>query len=272
VLRPRPAQAADELLLYLRLPGDLAPHKFEAAWVLGSAARESEPDSALLSAALAEPDMAVRRYAALAAGVSGDAKLAPQLAGRLSDAEPAVRLEAARALGRIGAADSAPALTKATGDGDLIVRLAATAALTWVAPASAEAKAALAKAQAEVEKAGIPAVIHAAYKRSQDQDPSGGAWLVQVICRPAALRFCSAMVIDDHYEVDMNMDLRDLRGGRRDCVTEEGAKLLKTQGYVDLKPFLLVALPGHPQGAYIYIRRGDPKGVGAPGPEASPAR
>lgn len=260
-LRTAPDPA--KILLYLCLPTDLAPRKYEAAWMVGLSYKRyrSQRYAANIQEALDLSDPDVQRAAALAVGVAGLTECGPQLSEwLLTDRDPAVRQEAAKALGTIGAGAKpfADSLAKAAGDQDLLVRLAAAAALRHVDPESAATKEALTKARAEVEKEGIPKVIHAAWERSGRTDPDSGAWLINAICRPGRVQYVQGAFVDDHYEVDSNEDFMDLRGGRKNCVTKEGAELLKTQGFVDLKPFLLVALPGHPEGAFIYIWRDRP--------------
>ncbi len=290
-----PGKGGYSLLLYLRLPKKLAPHKREAARVIPWL---SALDTDALLRALADPDAGVRRRVTWALGKIGerDARgaqqsvsftqaqgryvtttsrmppeaaevpgVVPALAKLLGDADPSVRLEAARALGRFGKAakKAAPALVEAAAGKDLLVRLAAASALTKVASDDAGASRAVARVRAEVIEGGVKGmvrIIQTAWKRGNISGPGNLASdapdtreLLAAV-DPAAVYYCSAADVGDHYEVANSMDLGNLYGGRRECVTKEGAKLLRKQGHVDLRPFLLVALPGHPREAYICVQ------------------
>ncbi|HJL25680.1 MAG TPA: HEAT repeat domain-containing protein, partial [Polyangiaceae bacterium LLY-WYZ-15_(1-7)] len=79
--------------------------------------------------ALRDPDPAVRREAADAAGAVRLRAAGPLLAEWLEDPDPDVRAGAARALGRIGDPRPVPSLVRALGDASAAVRRAAVVAL-----------------------------------------------------------------------------------------------------------------------------------------------
>jgi HEAT repeat protein len=86
--------------------------------------------AALLPAALADPDLWVRYYAARSAGTLGLADLGPALAGLArGDAAVPVRIAALQALGTAGAAEAVATAAALAEDGEPEVRLAALAVL-----------------------------------------------------------------------------------------------------------------------------------------------
>ena len=141
-----PERAAHRLETYLRLPRWMKTDREAATFLLGDCGPTAVP---ALEKALADPDAAVRYYAAAALGRLGpEAKAAvPALIKLLADADANVRWRAARALGDIGpeAKSAVPALVKALADPDADVRYCAAWALGDIGPAAKAAVPALKK-------------------------------------------------------------------------------------------------------------------------------
>jgi HEAT repeat protein len=253
---------SDFLLAALADPDPVVRRRI--AWALGRIGRrESSPAHwpPVLEAAGGDVGAVASTPAPEPPDVPGMAEAVREL---LSDNDASVRFEAARALGRIAPKDAKTraALLAVISDKDILVRMVAAGVLQEIAGKGKPAES-VARVRQEIEKrgaSGMASLIRLAYTRGHfgyvndtSMARSEAHSLLRVLA-PAEVHFCQAMSESDHYEVAADMDLGNLYGGRKNCVTAEGAKLLRNSGYVHRPPFLLVALPNHPTGAYVVVQ------------------